>query len=370
MKVTAMELVPVSVPLRTRIEGSYYSHNQSFDFVILRLRTDQGITGLGEAGSNGAWGETQCMSMTILSELAPAVVGSNPFQIEVIHEKMSRLVKGHPLSKSAIDMALYDIIGKALGVPVSTLLGGCYRSSVAIHVSLGIKDIDLMEKEAYAYLDEGVRTLKIKVGREPKRDVEAVKRVRHVVGEDVRLMVDANQGYDTVQIAIDTIRRMEEFGPLIVEQPIAGWDIDGLAEIRHATRSLLLADESVWSAQDCLRIVERRAADAVHVYLQKAGGYRDAAKCVGIAEAGHIVCNVGGMGDLGVASAAALHLSSALKNIRPDIVPCGIAGPCRVADDIITTRLFIKDGCLEVPDGPGLGVELDEKKVEMYRVSL
>ncbi len=370
MKVTAMELVPVSVPLRTSIGGSYYSGLKSLDFVILRLRTDEGITGIGEAGPIGTWGETQRMCMAILSDLTPAVVGSDPFESEMIHEKMAGLVKDHPISKSAIDMALYDIVGRVLGVPIYTLLGGCYRRSVAVHVSIGVKEIDQMEKEAHAYLEEGVRTIKVKVGREPKKDVEVVKRIRRVVGDDQLLMVDANQGYETVHIAIDTIRRMEEYGPLVVEQPIAGWDIDGLAEIRRATQSLLLADESVWSLQDCLRVVERRAADALHVYLQKSGGYRETQKCVAIAEAGHVVCCVGGMGDLGVASTAALHLSAALKNVRPDIVPCGIAGPSRVADDIITPRLRVKDGCIDVPDGPGLGVELDEKKIDKYKVSL
>ena len=370
MKITTMETIPVSVPLRTFMGGSYYTGVHNLEYVLVRLTTDEGLTGLGEAGSMGPWGETQRMAMATLHELRPAIVGSDPFEIERVHERMAALVKDHPISKCAVDMALHDIVGKAAGVPVHMLLGGRYRRSMPIHCSIGIKDVKPAIEEAQNYLKIGVRHLKVKVGRDPKRDIEVVKQVRALIAKDALLMVDANQGYETVHSALDTIWKMEAYGPLLIEQPIAGTDLDGLAEIRRRIASPVMADEALWTPEDCLRIVEKRAADAVQVYLQKSAGFARAQKSVHIAEAARLIAVIGGMTDLGIASAAELHISAAMRNVRPDIIAAGISGPGIIADDVIQVPFTIKDGGVDVPEGPGLGIELDEGKVKKYRVDL
>ena len=366
MKIRAVEGYPVCMPYRKVYGGSYYRRRQA-SFVVVRILTDDGMEGWGEAGTLGTWGETQGVALQLVTEvLGPALVGTDPMNVEAALENMDRFLRGYPYTKAAIEMALYDIAGKALGVPVHVLLGGRCRSVIPVHGGVGLADMDQMVADAVELEAAGFRAIKVKVGIDLRKDLDLVRRVREALGPDRMLIVDANQGY-TRKAAREALTAMREFRPLMAEQPLEAADLEGMASLTKDFDVPIIADESVWSPADTLRAASLHAADVFHVYVLKPGGLFRARTCVQIAEAARIPCNVGGMIDLGIGSAAELHLSAALQNVRPDIAPCGIFGPYFLVDDIITERFPMHEGAIPVPMGPGLGVEVDLEKLRTYQ---
>jgi muconate cycloisomerase len=385
MKITGVETIRVAIPPRR-------PHRVTFDragimgrYVIVKLLTDQGIFGLGEATVLPMWGgdhmryfgESPGTTVHIVTDyLVPAIVGQDPFDIEAIHAIMDRTVKGYPYAKAAIDMGLYDLMGKALGVPVYRLLGGLSRPEARLAHSLGIMDVREAAAEAAAAVSEGIRTIKIKVGIDPERDVKVVAEVRQAVGPEIEITVDANQGYASPKLATQTILRMCEYGISMAEQPVEG--LDALAEVRAAVPCLVMADESAWTPHDILEIKARGAADVFSLYTTKPGGLFKAKKVAAVAEAAGLACNVNGSAETGVGNAANLHLVVStgivtLANVFPVTTIAGreqtkVAGVFYV-DDIIREPFPYANGALRLPDRPGLGVELDEERVARYRVA-
>ena len=365
MKIESVQPIPVAVPYKKAYGGSYYRRAQA-SFVLVRVRTDDGIEGWGEAGTLGTWGETQGLAMHLIGDvLGPTLIGMDPLNIEAALAAMDRYVRGYPFTKAAVEMALWDVAGRHLGVPVYQLLGGKCRDRIHVHGGVGLAEMDQMVSDAVELAQAGFTAIKVKVGIDIDKDVELVRRVREGIGPDRLLMVDANQGY-RYKDALASLREMEAYGPLAAEQPIGADDIDGMAALTRQLSATIVADEGVCSPADALRHAAARAADLFHVYALKPGGLYNARKCIQIAEAADIPCLIGGMIDLGIGSAAELHLSAALANVRPDVVPCGIFGPWFLVDDVITQRFTMHDGAIAVPDGPGLGVEVDMDKVRHY----
>jgi muconate cycloisomerase len=384
MKITRIETVVVAVPPRRKHPMAFGGADLG-RYVIVRVQTDEGVEGLGEAtvllqwgGDHGRYfGESTQTTVHIVEDvLAPVLVGADPFAIESIHAAMDRTVKGYPYAKSAIDCALHDIKGKALGVPVYELLGGLARREVSIAHSLGILDLDTMRSEAAKAVEEGIRTIKVKIGLDPERDVEVVREMRQVVGDDIELVVDANQGYSTPKLAIRTLRRIEEYRIRYAEQPVEG--LEAMARVAQAVEIPIMADESAWNAHDIAEIARLGAADVVSLYTTKPGGLGPAKKAAAVAEAFGLPCNVNGSAETGVGNAANLHLAASTARITETcVIPITtLAGREQTSvagvfytDDIITEPFSFADGALTVPAGPGLGVELDEAKVAKYRVS-
>ncbi len=384
MKITRIETVVVAVPPRRKHPMAFGGADLG-RYVIVRVQTDEGIEGLGEAtvllqwgGDHGRYfGESTQTTVHIVEDvLAPVLVAADPFAIESIHAAMDRTVKGYPYAKSAIDCALHDIKGKALGVPVYELLGGLARREVSIAHSLGILDLDTMRSEAAKAVEEGTRTIKVKIGLDPERDVEVVREMRKVVGDDIELVVDANQGYSTPKLAIRTLHRIEEYRIRYAEQPVEG--LEAMARVAQAVEIPIMADESAWNAHDIVEIARLGAADVVSLYTTKPGGLGPAKKAAAVAEAFGLPCNVNGSAETGVGNAANLHLAASTARITETcVIPITtLAGREQTSvagvfytDDIITEPFLFADGALTVPAGPGLGIELDEAKVAKYRVS-
>jgi muconate cycloisomerase len=272
-------------------------------------------------------------------------------------------------------MALYDLAGKAFGVPAYRLLGGRYRQRVTVAHSIGLMEIEKAVEEAVQVKGEGIKTIKLKGGQEPKRDVELVKEIRNAVGSEIRLAVDANQGYPTPKVAVQTIRAMENYGIHYMEQPVEG--IDAMALVAQSVETPIMADESAWTPQDVLEIIRKKAADIISIYTTKPGGLYKAKQVAAVAEAAGLQCNVNGSVETGVGNAANVHLAAStavasLACVIPVSTPKGkggggIAG-VYYSDDIITEAFEYVDGEVVVSDKPGLGVELDEEKVKRYRV--
>ncbi len=220
MRISSVETFTVRLPTRRphRFVGAMGPQTIG-NYVIVKVEVSNGLVGLGEATIMPTWGgdhsvyfgETVETTTHIVKDyLASVIIGADPFGVEALLEKMDEVIVGYPYAKAAVDMALYDIMGKAMAVPSYNLLGGLYRRRIPLAHSIGIMDIDSVVAEAKEAVGEGVRTIKLKVGVDGKRDVEAVRGVREVVGEGVGIMVDANQGYPSPKAAISVIRKMEE----------------------------------------------------------------------------------------------------------------------------------------------------------------
>jgi muconate cycloisomerase len=288
---------------------------------------------------------------------------------------MDDAIKGYPYAKAAIDCAAYDLAGRALGLPTHILLGGAVRTSIPIAHSIGLMAVEAGEREAAQVASEGIKTIKIKVGVEPARDIEMVRRIRTAVGPHVSLCVDANEGYKTPGEAIKTIRKMEAFDLIYAEQPVHG--VERMAEVARAIDTPVMADESAWNSHDVIDIIERRAAQIVSIYTTKPGGLYRAMEVAAVARAAGIVCNVNGSAELGVGNLANLALAAAapavtLSCVLPVSTPASaqhgqIAG-IFYKDDVIAAPMDLIEGSIPIPTGPGLGIDVDVAKIEQYRV--
>jgi len=289
---------------------------------------------------------------------------------------MDRAIKGYPYAKAAVEFAAYDLAGRQCGLPVHRLLGGAVRRRIPVTHSIGLLDFAEAEREAAQVAREGIRTIKIKVGVDPDRDVEMVRRVRAAVGPGIALCVDANQGYRTPGEAIRTFRRMEPHDLIYFEQPVEG--IARLAEVARAIDAPVMADESAWNAHDVIEIAERRAAQIVSIYTTKPGGLYRAMQVAAVARAAGLVCNVNGSVETGVGNLANLQLAAAAEPVvlscvvpvsTPAEAQTGAIAGIYYKDDLIAKPMRFADGAIELPDGAGMGIAVDEAKVHRYAVA-
>src|SRR5439155_91963 len=383
MKITSIEAIPIRLPPR-RVHQWASLTTPIGVYVIIRLHTDEGVVGLGEApvlkdwgGDHGKYyGETPQTTAHIVTDIIAAeLTGKDTRRIEAVHALMDKSVKGYPYCKAAIDAALYDVVAKAMNVPVYQLLGGCFRDRVPIAHSLGLMEIENAVEEALRAKGEGVKTIKLKGGVDPKRDVELIRQMRKALGPDTKICVDANQGYPTAKLAVQMTKTMEEYDLLYMEQPVEG--IDQMAEVAKRVDTPIMADESAWTAHDVLEIAQKKAADVISIYTTKPGGIFKAKKVAAVAEAAGLQCNVNGSVETGVGNAANLHLAAStgvvtLGCVVPVSTPKGkgkkgIAG-IYYQDDIITEAFDFADGDILISSKPGFGIELHEDKLKHYRL--
>lgn len=382
MKITGLRVHLVRLPTRRDHNWASKMDSPIGQHAIVELSTDEGVTGWGEAPAGATWGgaamryygETpQTVRHIIDDYLAPAVDGCAPVRIGVIHGRMDKAVKGHPYAKAAIDMACYDAAGKALGLPAADLLGGAVRPGIEVTHSLGIMDLDRCRAEAEQAVAEGVKTLKAKTGLDAERDVTLVRELRRLLGDEVKIRVDANEGYASVAEAIATTRRQEEYGLLLCEQPVAG--AAGLARVAARIDSPVMADESAWTAADILELDRAGAAACFSCYVTKPGGLFRARQQAELADGLGMPCDIGGSIETGIGNAANLALGVTLPNailpsVCPVSVPAGSGGPTIAGvyytDDLITEAFRFDDGIVLAPDGPGLGIEVDRDKLKRY----
>lgn len=383
MKIERVETFVVSLPERRAHQMASIKQKQG-DYVIVRVEAE-GVVGYGEATVLKEWGgdfgryygEHPSTTVMLIEELlGPAIIDEDALQIETILDRLDRAIRGYPYAKASLDIALHDLVGKVLGVPVYQLLGGAYRERIRIAHSLGFMATDKLLAEVADAVDEGVRTIKLKVGADVSRDTEIVREVRKLVGDDIEITVDANQGWPDARTAIRAIREMEESRILFVEQPVEG--LRAMSVVAGAVDTDVMADESAWSSHDVVDIAEANAANLISIYTTKPGGLRRATKVAAVAEAFGFACNVNGSAETGIGNAANLHLAAAMKPVSLACV-LPVSAPAErqptktvgrfYTDDVIAEPFVWEDGSIVVPRGPGLGIEVDEEKVRMYRHS-
>lgn len=381
--IKSIETQLVRVP--TRRQHKWAGLTESIgQYLLVKITGSDGTVGWGEAPALKDWGgefgryygeSTRIVDLVIKQYLAPAVEGLEIGHPSVLHQRMDAVVKGYPYAKAAIDFAYYDLTGKALGVPVHVLLGGLQREIVPVTHSIGLLSIEEAVAEVRQVAKDGIRTIKIKVGVDPDRDVAIVRAIREAVGPEMKLCIDANEGYKTPGQAIQTVRRMQDCNLLYVEQPVMG--IERIARVAQAIDAPVMADESAWNAHDVVQIIARDAAQIVSIYTTKPGGLYRAMQVSALCEAAGIVCNINGSVELGVGNLANVHLAAAapaatLSNVIPVSMPAealnGRVGGIYYADDLLAEPMVFADGGIRVPAAPGMGIDIDEAKVAKYSV--
>ncbi|MDQ0390943.1 mandelate racemase/muconate lactonizing enzyme family protein [Labrys monachus] len=381
MKITSVDAVPFALPLRRSFSWNGLDQELG-EFVLIRLNTDAGLVGYGEATPLATWGgehgrhggETLDTVVSMVDRVLGAYLrGRDPTAVSAIVEAMDGLVVGHTYAKAAIEMALHDLWGKSLGVPVYRLLGGATRPGVVVAHMVGLMGMAEAVEEAEMAAADGIRALQIKGGQDPERDVALVRELRRRLPAEMRLRLDVNQGYKQVKTAFRVAEELEASGIDYIEQPVAG--LRDLMRVTAATKARIIADESCWSPRDALDLVEARGADAVSVYLAKAGGIQRAREVAAIAEAAGLPCDVNGSIESAVGNAANLAFALATRAVSlPAVIPISApAGrhPCRIGghyfeDDIATEPFGYAEGALLPLEKPGLGIEVDEGKVRKY----
>ncbi len=369
MRITQIEPIPVRVPLKSGLTTKT-AHGEHIDslYVIVRIHTDTDLVGLGEATVAPRWsGETSRGCVAAIEELiGPTLVDTDPTQINSLRAVMDREVKLNPFTKAAVEMALWDLAGKAAGLPVYQLLGGKVRDEIPIKMVVGAFDVPQAVRLAERFLDWGVRCLKVKVGLDPATDLQRVKAVREVAGPTILIGIDVNCGW-----SLDTARRMlpklEPYDILFAEQPIPPDDPESLAELRAATHIPIMADESLFTLADAWLLAKARAADIFSVYPGKHGGLSPTLEIVHVAKAAGAVGCIGSNLELGIGSAAMLQVAAAMFTIDSETYPADIIGPLYHEADLLRDSLTLGPEVARIPDGPGLGVELDEEQLAHWR---
>lgn len=368
-RIVAVEAIPLAVTGERdfRIsEGQTRTHVS----VVLRLRTEiENLEGIAEIVSAPPGKPEEFVEEivgAVRRYLAPALVGHAATERTSAMRRVDSVLKGRIWTKAALNNALWDLQGKALGVPVSDLLGGRVSDRVpVIGPVIGVKTPDEMVKEAAAHVAAGFQTLKLKVGETPERDVDRVRAVREAVGPNISLRVDANDHYRPAE-AVRLIRAIERYEPEHVEQPLPRYDILGMAEVRRQIGVPLMTDDTVATPQDAMTIVRLEAADRVKVKVTK-HGLDGARLIVGMLEAAGITCVLGHVFEMGLAAAAEAQLAVTAGNLCPPH-EIGSMQPMGITADIVTADLQPKNGEIRLPIGPGLGVSLDWDRIEAYRM--
>jgi len=364
LKITKIDIFLVSTPfIMPQTMAMWTSYKK--DHVVVRIETDEGISGIGETVPLVAeFGEpVESIKYVIQDWLAPAIMGEDPFNLEAIFDKMFKAAKNHLFAKCAIDFALHDLMAKALNIPLYKLLGGKTREKVPVTWVIGIKSPEEAAKEAIDFVGRGFKELKLKAGSDWKGDLERVKAVREAVGWDIPLRVDPNQAW-SVPRALNVIKKMERYELQLVEQPTPAWDLDGLALVAKAVDTSILIDEGVRAPEDAVKVAIKEAADMINLKIGKIGGIFYSGKINAIAEASDIPCLVGSMLEGSIGTAASAHFAISAPNLK---FAHDLIGPLFRADDVVEEPLRVKDGYVEVPEKTGIGMELDEAKLETLK---
>ncbi|WP_139006226.1 mandelate racemase/muconate lactonizing enzyme family protein [Arthrobacter crystallopoietes] len=354
MKISRATIAFIDVPLLEPFVVSYATYG-SMPSIILTLETDDGLVGYGESVPDGhITGETPTGTVEALkTELVPAILGMDPRDITAIHQRLDQVLRGCGAAKAAVDIACWDLAGKAAGRPIYALLGGRRAEQPSIARVMSILEPEVLAEQAVQARSEGYRHLKMKLGSGDGQDIERVRAVRSAIGDDLAIRVDANQGWGDPATARVMIRALEPFGIDWIEQPILADDIDGFRLLRQDTSARLMADESVVDADDLARFVRDRSVDMVNLKLMKSGGITPCHRLATQAELGGLKVQIGSMLETSIASAAGFHLALS----HPNIVSTELSGPMKFAKEPGDLQYVLPD--VQITERPGLGVEVD-----------
>jgi L-alanine-DL-glutamate epimerase-like enolase superfamily enzyme len=351
-----MRIVRVeTVPLRLRLREPYTIAYETVDTVFnlgLRLVTDTGHVGLGiVAPDEGVTGETpEVAERAIRDVVEPLLNGADPLRRAVYNEPLFDVLPNCPSVRSAVDAALYDLLGKACGVPVTTLLGH-YRTHMPTSMTVYIRPGNETVARAREYVEDGFRAIKLKGGVDVEADIERVLAVRAAVGPDVDLRFDANQGY-TADQAIHFSASVRSAGLSMLEQPTPADQRRTLRDVTAATTTPVMADESILSLADAFLYARGDAMDMVNLKLVKVGGIDRATLINGVARAAGLHVMVGCMDEAALSIAGGLAFALSRRNVEF----ADLDGHLDLLDDPTCAAVHLRDGCLYPSDQPGFGL--------------
>ena len=379
MKITGIKTYVLQAHLGDHAFGWSQRVGDRRQTAICVVETDAGISGCGEAFYFG--GPSAIVALMMEQAFGPLITGADPFDSGVLWDKLYNWTrdqgqKGVTISAlSAIDIALWDIKGKALGRPVYQLLGGAYRTKAKAYAT-GLYEpqnvpsiVDALVEEAVGYKEQGFRGMKLKIGYDPKTDVRYVRAIREAIGDDLALMVDANHAYNALE-AIKLARALEPFDITWFEEPVPPEDIDGYLEVKRNTGIPIAGGECEYTRYGFRNLINRRAVDVLQPDLCATGGFTEMRNIVALASAANlpVIPHVWGTN---VGLSAALQFYAALPNFPERRFPAEpwfeydrSANPLR--DGVSVETFTMADGYLPIPDRPGLGVTLDMDFIGRY----
>ncbi|MBC7109112.1 MAG: hypothetical protein H5T41_10090 [Methanomassiliicoccales archaeon] len=362
MKVVDLRAYPICIPLKETLVTSYGERGFA-EFVLVEIETDEGIIGVGESASIPIYDEgNPAGDMYILKHyLKPLLLGQDPTNIGNVHFLMNKLVRGHRFVKAAIDIALYDIMGKYTGLPVCRLLGSAVKNIPVIWLTNPAQGSKAIE-EASRRINEGFRTIKVKVGKNWCEEIAFLRELRKEIGENFDLRLDANGAWHWRQ-ALVYIRQMENLNISLLEQPVPAWDIVGLKRLTSRSPIPIVADECILTIYDVHEIARQKVVDYVNIKVCRSGGLYPALKMAAVAEAAGIVPLVGSMLETGVGTMAGAHFAALLNC---NTLPAEVIGPLIAQDDVVVPPIQYEGGKLILKQAPGLGIELDKQKIQQY----
>lgn len=363
-----LETTIIDLPLR-RLQQFTAMGARHQSAVLVVLRTDDGLTGIGEAVTPcGPWwsgDSVESIAATIDTYLEPVVVGTRPADLQRTLLAMDRVVYNASFAKAAIEMALFDLLGKALGCGVSTLLGGAVRDRLPLNWPLATGDVGRDADEGAEMRTRGLASgFKVKMGAlAPDADLARLEALAQRLNGAAPLRVDPNEAWSEVTAA-SAIPRLEAVGVDLIEQPVARWNVDAMARLTDRARVGVMADEGVRTPPDMMETAKRRAASVVSLKLMKSGGLLASQRIAAIAQAAGIPVYVGTFLETGVGTAATMHLAATLGELPYGGEP---VGPLLMDGDVVHSPQTYAEGALWLPDGDGLGVSLDLDRVAHHR---
>ncbi|MBS7563701.1 dipeptide epimerase [Mucilaginibacter sp. Bleaf8] len=335
--------------------------------VLIRIHTDAGFDGVGECSAFPMiTGETQETCLAMARDFAQLWVGKDALDIPARLQQLHDFAAGNYTIKSAFDMALYDIAAKNERLPLYQFLNGKKRE-VETDITIGIADPSAMAQKAVAFKENGARILKIKLGKDARQDVERISEIRAAVGPDIKIRIDANQGW-SFDDAVYALQRMGNANIEFCEQPMRTWNNDRLPELRRLSPVKIMADESVYTHHDARLQIMSQSCDYINIKLAKSGGLHEALKIQDLAAQNRIPCMMGGMLESRIAVSAQLHLVYACTNIQfYDMDTCMLGH----LEDPCLGGVTYKGYFLDIADKHGIGADADPaflKKCEHWRV--
>lgn len=352
MKIVDIKLGSLTVPLKTPFKTALRTvHN--VNNVIVKIITTTGNVGYGEAAPTGViTGDTTGAIIGAIEEhIKKSLIGLDIENLEEIMLRLNNSVLHNSSAKAAVDIAIYDLFGQLYNAPVYKLLGG-YKKEIITDITISVNEKEEMVRDSLKAVELGYKTLKIKVGKDANIDIQRMKAIRKAVGYDINLRIDANQAWQPKE-AVKALRQMEDAGVNIefVEQPVAAHDLDGFKYVTDNISIPTLADESLFTPADAIKILEKRAADFINIKLMKTGGIHNALKIIAIAEVYGVECMIGCMLEAKVSVTAAVHLAAA-KSI---ITKVDLDGPILCSEDPVEGGAIFDEYKISLDNAPGFG---------------
>lgn len=352
MKITKIAAQAIEVSMKKPFRVAYGTTTVARNVIVHAFGEDGSIGIGGTAGPVKVTGEAlESIKHVINDILSPLIIGLDSTDMEKITWIMDTAIVRNTAAKAAIDMALYDLSAKSQGLALYKYLGG-YKNTLETDYTLGLDEPEIMAEEAIKLKDRGFKTLKVKVGEDPVKDLERIKKIRQAAGFDIKLRLDANQGWKPKE-AIRTIKALEEYDIELVEQPVPYWDVDGLARVTRNVEVPIMADEACHTPHDALMLIKKEAVDLINIKLPKCGGIFKAMQIAHIAESAGMECMVGCMVETRASILPAVHLACGLKNItRADL-----DSPMYLNEDPVVGGATVENAMFNLKDEPGTGVK-------------